>query len=124
MAEINVTLSQIDSQNINTVKYNEEDIELLNGNIIIKQFGLSNDYIEQVLYDSVNNLININYNYLNQQVQQSFISPNNTTSEVTINPETDLQQLGYTSGEFKLLYNFFRKKIGNGLDNPFFIKEI
>lgn len=124
MAEINVILSQIDSQNINTVKYNEEDIELLNGNIIIRQFGLDNDYIEQVLYDINNNLININYNYVNQQIQQSFISPENTTSELTINPETDLQQLGYTSGEFKLLYNFFRKKIGNGLDNPFYIKDI
>jgi hypothetical protein len=124
MAEINVTLSQIQSQNVDTVTYNEDDVNLLNGNIILRQFGLTNDYIEQVLYDPASNLININYNYVNQQIQQTLVSSENTTSEVVINPETDLQQLGYTSGEFKLLYNFFRKKIGNGNANPFYIKEI
>ena len=124
MAEINVTLSQIQSQNVDTVTYNEDDVNLLNGNLILRQFGLTNDYIEQVLYDPAGNLININYNYVNQQIQQTLVSSENTTSEVVINPETDLQQLGYTSGEFKLLYNFFRKKIGNGNANPFYIKEI
>ena len=124
MAETNVTLSQIQSQNVDTVTYNEDDVNLLNGNLILRQFGLTNDYIEQVLYDPAGNLININYNYVNQQIQQTLVSSENTTSEVVINPETDLQQLGYTSGEFKLLYNFFRKKIGNGNANPFYIKEI
>jgi hypothetical protein len=124
MAEINVTLSQIQSQNVDTVKYNADDVNLLGGNLILRQFGLSNDYIEQVLYDVAGNLIDINYNYVNQQIQQTLVSPENTTSEVVINPESDLQQLGYTSGEFKLLYNFFRKKIGNGNANPFYIKEI
>jgi hypothetical protein len=124
MAEINVTLSQIQSQNVDTVTYNEDDVNLLNGNLILRQFGLTNDYIEQVLYDPASNLININYNYVNQQIQQTLVSSENTTSEVVINPEADLQQLGYTSGEFKLLYNFFRKKIGNGNANPFYIKEI
>jgi hypothetical protein len=124
MAEINVTLSQIQSQNVDTVKYNADDVNLLGGNLILRQFGLSNDYVEQVLYDVAGNLIDINYNYVNQQIQQTLVSPENTTSEVVINPESDLQQLGYTSGEFKLLYNFFRKKIGNGNANPFYIKEI
>jgi hypothetical protein len=124
MAETNVTLSQIQSQNVDTVTYNEDDVNLLNGNLILRQFGLTNDYIEQVLYDPAGNLVNINYNYVNQQIQQTLVSSENTTSEVVINPETDLQQLGYTSGEFKLLYNFFRKKIGNGNANPFYIKEI
>ena len=124
MAEINVTLSQLQSQNVDTVKYNADDVNLLGGNLILRQFGLSNDYIEQVLYDTAGNLIDINYNYVNQQIQQTLVSPENTTSEVVINPESDLQQLGYTSGEFKLLYNFFRKKIGNGNANPFYIKEI
>lgn len=124
MAEINVTLSQIQSQNVDTVKYNTDDVNLLGGNLILRQFGLSNDYIEQVLYDTAGNLIDINYNYVNQQIQQTLVSPENTTSEVVINPESDLQQLGYISGEFKLLYNFFRKKIGNGNANPFYIKEI
>jgi hypothetical protein len=124
MAEINVTLSQIQSQNVDTVKYNADDVNLLGGNLILRQFGLSNDYVEQVLYDIAGNLIDINYNYVNQQIQQTLVSPENTTSEVVINPESDLQQLGYTSGEFKLLYNFFRKKIGNGNANPFYIKEI
>jgi hypothetical protein len=124
MAEINVTLSQLQSQNVDTVKYNADDVNLLGGNLILRQFGLSNDYVEQILYDVAGNLIDINYNYVNQQIQQTLVSPENTTSEVVINPESDLQQLGYTSGEFKLLYNFFRKKIGNGNANPFYIKEI
>jgi hypothetical protein len=124
MAKTNVTLSQIQSQNVDTVTYNEDDVNLLNGNLILRQFGLANDYIEQVLYDPAGNLININYNYTQQQIQSTPVSEVDTTTEIHINPTQDLQQLGYTSGEFKLLYNFFRKKIGNGNANPFYIKEI
>ncbi len=124
MAETNVTSNQVNPQNVDTIKYNQDDINLLGGNIILRDFGLPNDYIEQILYDTAGNLINTNYNYTQQQIQSTPVSEVDITTEIHINPTQDLQQLGYTSGEFKLLYNFFRKKIGNGNANPFYIKEI
>jgi hypothetical protein len=123
MSNTNVILSQINSSDIDTVNYNTDDINLLNGTLILRQFGQSNDYIEQVLYDISNNIVNIEYDYINQSIENTLIL-DNTTNEINIDPVSDLAFLGYTSGEFKILYNFFRKKITDGNTNPFYIKDI
>jgi hypothetical protein len=123
MAEINVTLSQIQSQNVDTVKYNADDVNLLGGNLILRQFGLSNDYVEQVLYDIAGNLIDINYNYVNQQIQQTLVSPENTTSEVVINPESDLQQLGTHQVNLSYYITFLGKRLAMVMLIHFILKK-
>ena len=74
MAEINVTLSQIQSQNVDTVTYNEDDVNLLNGNLILRQFGLTNDYIEQVNPDAINISDDLPVDEINGEVIQGGIS--------------------------------------------------
>lgn len=123
MANTKVSLSRIESSNVDTTKYDSKDVELLGGNLILRQFGLENDYIEQILFDVNGNRLSTNYDYSNQKLTQ--ITPSSTTTdELLIDPKQDLFDLGYTSGEFKLLYNFFRKKITDGPSLKLYIKEI
>ncbi|MDB4343384.1 hypothetical protein OAA15_00025 [bacterium] len=123
MANTKVSLSRIESSNVDTTNYNPKDTELLGGNLILRQFGLENDYIEQILFDVNGNRLSTNYDYSQQKLNQ--VTPSSTTTdELTIDPKQDLFDLGYTSGEFKLLYNFFRKKITDGPSLKLYIKEI
>lgn len=123
MANTKVSLSRIESSSIDTINYDSKDAELLGGNLILRQFGLENDYIEQILFDVNGNRLSTNYDYTSQKLNR--ITPSSsTTDELIIDPKQDLFDLGYTSGEFKLLYNFLRKKITDGPSLKLYIKEI
>jgi hypothetical protein len=119
-----VSVDLLESDKINTSKYNSKDISLLNGVNIVRDYGKSNDYIEQVLYDVKDNLLNINYNYFSSVNSSAFVSKDGLITSLDINPVNDLQKLNYKEGQFKLLYNFFRKKVSDGVNNKLFIKEI
>jgi len=123
MAETNVTSNQVNQQNVDTIKYHQDDINLLGGNIILRDFGLPNDYIEQILYDTAGNLINTNYNYTQQQIQSTPVSEVDTTTEIYINPTQDLQQLGYTSAEcLEAAWNEIKDRKGK-TEGGVFIRE-
>jgi hypothetical protein len=106
-------------------RYNEDDINLLNPITLKEDFGQSNDYIEYYVYDAGGNLLNINYDYKNFKLPPtSYIDPiNGTLPIVEIDPVKDLQNLGYTSGEFITQYNFFNNRVSNP-NAELFIKEI
>jgi hypothetical protein len=117
-------INLLPNQDINSADYNNKDKSLLNGINIIRDYGKENDYIEQVLYDVNDNLLKINYSYSNQSIVSSFVSSDGLTTSIDINPIEDFKKLGYDKGQFKLLYNFFRKKVTDGLTNKFYIKNI
>ena len=54
-------------------RYDANDINLLTPQIILEDFGQSNDYIEYFVYDIGNNLLKKNYSYKN------FKSPSTST---------------------------------------------
>lgn len=112
-------LSTVNSQ------YLKKDIQILQGQFIIKKFGFSEDYIELSISDLNKNLLDINYNYIQQQnsFQPQLIDDNNLYSEIRIEPEKEITSRGLI-GEYILEYNFYRKKITNGPSNKLFIKEI
>jgi hypothetical protein len=105
-------------------RYTEADINLLTSQLIQENFGQSNDYIEYFIYDAGGNLLNINYTYKNFKLpSDSFVTPTGSLPIIEIDPVKDLQNLGYTSGEFKVQYNFFNNKISNP-SAELFLKEI
>jgi hypothetical protein len=137
----------------NTVsRYNTKDTKLIPSSIIKENFGGENDYIEFYIYDAGNNLLNIDYNYLDYHLPYSTgLTPGITTQPNTtgniqtenvgidstlasqtsslypiieIDPIVDLQNSGYTSGEFKVRYNIFQNKISNFFDTALYVKEI
>jgi hypothetical protein len=133
-------------------RYETDDLRLITSLNIKKSFDPFNDYIEYHVYDITSNPLEDNYNYrsyklptdepLNPGVtpdlnttnqtatgaQVGSVSNLNTTSSsypvIEIDPVQDLQNLGYSSGEFKVQYNIFKNKISSYPSAELFIKEI
>jgi hypothetical protein len=121
-------------------RYNNEDTNLLSSNIIQENFGQQDDYIEYFIYDAGGNLLNTNYDYKSFKLPSTFglnpapykdavgvVSNYNTSPStlpiIEIDPILDLRNLGYSSGEFKVQYNFFNNRISNS-NAELFLKEI
>ena len=104
----------IDFNNFISQTYNVEDTNLIstfeNSNI----FSTSS-YIEFFIYSPSTDLLFSQPNYSNYTIQNTPVDLNNPvdTSQILINPENDLNSLGYSSGEYVTLYNFLDKKIGS-----------
>ena len=137
---------------IEVSRYDNADLKLITSKKIQKRFSNKKDYIEYHVYDIGNNLLNTNYDYKQYKLPSNYslnpgvtssLNINNTTvtgAEVTnvsnlstteslypiieIDPVQDLQDLGYTSGEFKVQYNVFKNKISKFPNADLFIKEI
>ncbi len=150
MNNIKIIGNILNTTNLN--RYNSEDVNLISSKIIQEDFGGSNDYIEFFVYNTGGTLLNTNYNYLSYKLPQNVglrpgvnnpvnIDNSNSLSElnvtsiissntgslysvIEIDPVQDLKDLGYSSGEFNIRYNFLEKKISNNIDNNLFIKEI
>ena len=105
-------------------RYNEEDTRLLTASTLVEDFGQTNDYIEYFIYDISGNLLRTNYNYKDfKSPNTSFVTPTGSLPIIEIDPVKDLQNLGYTSGEFSVQYNFFNNKVSNS-SAELFLKEI
>ena len=133
-------------------RYSTQDTNLITSQKIQDDFGASDDYIEYYIYDVGGNLLDIDYNYNDFKLPfNSSLTPlpntatSNTTNSIPttdsgivsntnsqsgslypiieIDPVQDLQNTGYTSGEFNVQYNFFRNKISSP-SAELFIKEI
>ena len=124
-------------------RYDSDDTNLLSPILLKEDFGYPNDYIEYFIYDAGGNLLNLNYSYKDfklpttqgqtpgnySDVSVGVISNYNSQSYSTlpvieIDPVKDLQNLGYTSGEFKVQYNFFNNRISSASQSGLFLKEI
>jgi len=106
-------------------RYDAADVNLLASQTLQEDFGLINDYIEYFVYDAANNTLNTNYTYRDfKSPNTSYVNPaNKGLPIIEIDPVKDLQNLGYTSGEFKVQYNLFTNKISNP-NAELFLKEI
>ena len=131
-------------------RYNTSDSNLIASQAIQESFGQYADYIEYYIYNAAGNLLNTSYNYHNFklpttnglkpgfQVSSSNVSSmdetqvgiiSNYTQSISalpvieIDPVSDLQNIGFSSGEFKVQYNFFNSKISSPTAE-LFIKEI
>ena len=106
-------------------RYDEADLNLFSPQILKEDFGQQNDYIEYFVYDAGSNLLNVNYSYKDfKSPSTSFIDPTtNALPIIEIDPIKDLQNLGYTSGEFIVQYNLFNNQISNP-EAELFLKEI
>ena len=132
-------------------RYSNQDTNLLTSFQVQENFGNSGDYIEYYVYDAGKNLLNTSYNYQDYKLPPSYgLTPGYTTYPNTnnsipssdvgivsntntqtgslypiieIDPIRDLENYGYTSGEFIVQYNFFNNKISSPAAE-LFIKEI
>jgi len=106
-------------------RYDNADLNLLSPQLLREDFGQQNDYIEYFVYDAGDNLLNINYSYKDfKSPSTSYVNPTKGTLPIIeIDPVKDLQNLNYSSGEFKVQYNLFNNQVSNP-SAELFLKEI
>ena len=111
-------------------RYSVEDTNLIASRNLQEDFGGTGDYIEYYVYDIAGNLLNLNYNYLSYKLPsttgltpavdtlpntrgriqttevgiESTLAPQTSSlfPTIEIDPVKDLQDLGYSSGEFSV----------------------
>ena len=114
------TVTQIEIPNT----YTPSDEVLLNPSITQSSFNPSTDYIEYTISTPDNSFSITNYSYNNYSFPLTEIT-SNSIPNIVINPESDLVNDGYNSGEFNVYYNFLKNELNSSYNNQnFFIKDI
>ena len=88
-----------------------------------RKFGSEDDYIEAHVYNSNGQLLQT-INDFEEYQAPSNIDTYGKVSNFTVNPVEVLTDLGYSSGQYKLILNIQKKQILNGFGKIFTIKEI
>jgi hypothetical protein len=117
-------MATIVTQITTTPTYDIADELLLNPSITQSSFNPSVDHIDYYISTPNNSFSTINYNYSRYSFPTDGVTSNNI-SNIQIDPETDLINQGFNSGEYIVSYNFLRNHLNSSFDNKrFFIKEI
>ena len=119
-----VNISQITPTLINNqIEYNSQDESLITTFEIDTKLD-STSYIEYSIYDLNNTLLNLNSNYNSYTVKNDGpYAQSSEISKIEINPDTDLENLGFNQGGFNVYYNILSRKIGSDIE-PLYISEI
>ena len=104
--------------------YGEQDVNLISTFDVNTSFTTSS-YVEFFIYDNNQNILSTTYNFSQYTVLNDGQSPgtNNDLSQIEINPEENLINLGYDQGQYTTYYNFFNKQVGSDLQQ-LYISEI
>jgi hypothetical protein len=115
---------QIDAQSFLSQTYENQDTNLISS-FDVKTSLSSSSYLEFFIYDNNKNILDSDYNFTQYTIQNDGQSPGNDgdISEIIIDPEQILINLGYDQGEYTTYFNIFNKQIGTNLQN-LYITEI
>ena len=109
--------------NLEFQEYKDKDLSLINSDVLSRNFGEQNDYIEYFIHDLNNNLLSFNYNCTNYKIANS--DPVfNTGNKLLLNPDLDVKDNGYDRGSVNITYNFLRKLFNSSDSNKFWIRDI
>jgi len=115
MAEI-VNIQNINPTTFEIQTYSPEDSALINSTTIGSIFNSSTDIVEYFIYD-----LNSNILFENVSGYPSYYINNNI---ITLTPEENLKDAGFTEGNYNTLYNFLTPRLGSNSLNRYFISEI
>jgi len=115
------TITQLNPQNFTLNFYEPNDTSLIS-TFEISSSLTNTSVIEFFIYDLNNNIIYENYSFNNYSVINDLYQ-NNTISNIIIEPDKILDDLGYNQGEYITYFNILNKKIGDNA-NRLFISEI
>jgi len=108
-------------------RYDGSVLNLLPEEIVQNSFGDPRDFIEYYVYDLNDNLLFSNTRYNNYAISENgiLLSQTNTVEDLSIDIIKDLNEAGFGIGQYRVVYNFFRKHVTTDNDNSnLFIKEI
>jgi hypothetical protein len=118
-----VNITQLDPNTLNTQTYESQDINLIPSFEVDTTFTDKNR-IEFFIYDLDQSLIFSELNYTQYSIfNDGQSSLTNNISQITLDPTKDLENLGFTQGEYITYYNFLNNEIGSNIE-PLYISEI
>ena len=115
----NIIIESGIGDNINT-NISPEDAEAIDINQI--SFGRPEDTIELHILDAADNVVFSESNFIGYTSPK--VNNSGLIEAINIDPEDILKSKGYITSNYKLKFNFLRKKIINSEDKEFIIKEI
>ena len=104
--------------------YTPQDDRLITSNYITGEFGDSSDYIEFFVYDQNGNLEFVNYQLEDYYPDSKNTIKANRYSALVLDPQKDLNSLGFNRGVLNTQYNFLRKLFNSSFGTFYWIKEI
>ena len=118
-----ISITNISSDNLISQDYNPQDLNLLNGFEINREFGAEQDIVEVHIFSNNNQLLTSSYNFTNYSTQVT----NEATSfynTLYVDPVENLKSNGFTLGKYNISYLFYRNLFLSSNNTRFFIKEI
>ena len=107
--------------------YAPKDVALINTAFINGNYGSPGDYIEYFIKDLSGTVVDANYYATQYQLDNSVVDPlTGTVTQLYLDPEKDVRDLGYDRGVVNIKYNFFNAKLLSLPDRSthFWIKEV
>ena len=105
--------------------YSSNDERLISSTQIEATFNPSTDYTEYVITTVNNSFQIVDYNYNTYSFPINGTVTSNDINSIEIDPTSDLNQKGITSGDYNVYYNFYRNYLQSSPANQnLFIKEI
>ena len=107
--------------------YAPSDVALINTARITGKYGTPDDYIEYFVKDLGGTILFSNYYATQYQLDNSVVDPiTGTTTQLYLDPETDVRASGFGRGVTNIKYNFFTRQLRSGpaKQNQFWIKEV
>jgi hypothetical protein len=105
--------------------YSLQDERLISPTQIEATFNSSTDYIEYVISTVNNSFQTVDYNYNAYSFPTNGTVTSNDISSIEIDPTSDINRRGITSGDYNTYYNFYRNELSTSPTNKdLFIKSI
>ena len=120
---VKVTTQQIQGDFEND--FSQKDKVLLQPVVVSNTFDSQNDIVEGHLYNPAGDLLISNYNISSYAIiDDPSEAINNQAGDLYLNPQQDVEDQGYSTGQVNIRYNFLRNKLGSSQDNFYYISEI
>lgn len=116
-------ISSLDRTSFINQDYKPQDENLLNSLEINNEFGNPDDKIEIHIISPNGDIIESIYDFKNYRILNT-TQNSSLFNQIELDPKSDLENLGYFSGQYDINYNFYRQLFLSNPNTNYFISEI
>ena len=115
--ENEIIITPLDPATFEYQEYSDSDEALLTTSVLDTSFDKNTDYIEYYIYD-------LNKTLLYPFTTIPLLSYDVIASDIILDPESNIKNLGFNVGNYTILYNFYRKILASDVGLKYFISNI
>ena len=131
-SELTASFQQIPPNFSSTEGYELSGVsqEIVPNSNISAYFNPIEDLVEFWVYDANNNLLSGDENFTDYTIltspppQNETTTPANNTNQLELSPIQDVNNLGFTDGILKVVYNFISYRLGSNPTQSYYLSEI